>query len=829
MRAILDWLRLFSLREAIAARGRMAALVVVIAVSSALLVAVLGVIGSIDHSVKRLADQLSGKAALEITGIGDGGFAEDTLNGLQVLPGVSVAAPFVQTAVTSSAGTTMLLGADARSVRLENSFSDVFASRLGLLTSTRDGVIVGPGMGVGRGDKISVGSGSATVVDVLDGESYRQINGGRYLVSPLRLAQRLAGRGAQIDGIYIVPKAGADIGAMQRAVTEAVGGRALVVEPQARTAQTGMGVDLVRLVAFTAGAFAFVVSGFLIYAAMGMSITARRQHLSTLRAIGARRGPLVVGLLGEVALYGLAGGALGAVAGVFIGRAAIGHLPAAFMQTVTATIEYYLPWWAIPVSLVVAVTASVAAATLAARQVYRVSPVEAMAPVGVSSVDTVPRWMRLTAFGVFVVLTASALFTASSDLGLMADMAISTMFGAILAIGFAVGPWLINLCAAVARVFGSAGTVAASAISRAPQRVWVLIMTVAIAVAATLAMNAGGVNASQSALASFSPLKQTDIWVSTSKPGIFPTGPLLPADLRDQVGQVPGVANVIEGQAGYANVKGNKVMLYGLAAGSNNPMLGAVNEEVRTQVLAGQGVVLSRDLARRLHLRTGDTFTLQTAQGDKDVKVLASVPFFSGLTGVLGIELKNLQQWFNRPGQTALQVSVAGGADPGSVAEGIRRLVPEGVHVYTGQQAVDGFALVLKQAFDLNNVLVVIVVIIAAIALLNMLTLSVLERRTELGVLGAIGASRRYILKTIIIEGVAIGLVGGAMGLLFGFTEQYVADLASSQAWAIDVHFVLVPFSFALAAGALVVCIFGSVPPALRAARGTVVEALSSE
>jgi putative ABC transport system permease protein len=829
VRALFDWLRLFSAREAVAARGRMAALVAVVAVSSALLVAVLGVIGSIDSSAKRLAEQLAGKAVLEVTGIGDGGFSEDVLDSLNGLDGVSVGAPFVQNVVTSSAGDTLLLGADPRSVRLDNTLSQALSGRLAELASTRDGLLAGPGMGVVKGDQIRVGSASATVVDILQGADYSAINGGRYLVSPLRLAQRLAGRDHTIDGIYIIPKAGADVEQLRPVVTAAVGGRALVVDPQARSAQSAMGVNLVRFVALSSGAITFVVSGFLIYTATGMSVAARRRSLSALRAIGARPWRLVLGILGEVALYGLIGGAIGAVGGFFIGQWAIGRLPDTFMQTVTARIEYHLPVWAVPVALAVAVVASMAAAALAARQVYRVSPVEAMAPVGVSSTDTVPAWMRAAAFVVFVVLAAAAFMVATSELGLVSDGAISMMFGALLALGFAVGPLLIRACAALAGAFGAAGVVAGSAVSRAPGRVWATMMTVSIAVAATLAISGGGGNAIRSALKTFASYEHTDIWVSTSKPGLFPTGPLLPSTLHDQVASTPGVAAVMDGLASYATVGDSKVMLYGLSRDDGNPLLEGMSETARQQVLAGGGVVLSRDLAQRLKLRVGDTFTLHTAQGDKSLPVLAVVPFFSGLTGALGLQLGLLRNWFHRGGETTLQVSLAPGTDLETEMAAIRQLAPQGVHVYSGRQAVGGYGLVLRQAFDLNNVLWVIVVVIAAIALLNMLMLSVLERRRELGVLGAIGASRRFVLKTILIEGVAIGVTGGVVGVLFGLAEQYVSDFASSQVWAVDVRFEFVPVALFLALGALVVCVVGSVPPALTASRGSVVEAVSAE
>jgi putative ABC transport system permease protein len=827
--ALLDWLRLFSLREVAAAHGRAAASLIVITVSSALLVAVLGLITSIDDSISRLARGIAGTATFEVSGIGDGGIPEAVLGDVERVPGVSIAVPVVQTSVATRFGPTLLLGADARSIRVNGALRDAVSTRLNALTSTPHGVLAGPGMGLKSGEQVAVGTAVVTVAGVLDGTDEGRLNGGRFLLCPLRFAQKLAGRGASLDNVLVVPKAGADHATLRSSITQAVAKRALVTEPQARSAEVSTGVNLVRFVALSAGAFAFVVAGFLIYTALSMSIAQRRSHVSRLRAIGARPALLVAGLLGEVGAYGLIGGAIGAVLGTFIGRAVIGGLPDVFMQTVTARIEYFIPVWAVPAGIVASIVASVAAAAVAARQVYKVTPIEAMVPLEASTLDVVPRQLRVGAFATFVVLAVVAFYIATADLGLIADTAISVMFAALIALGFALGGVLVRGCAAVAELFRGAGAVAASAIRREPRRVWATMMTVAIAVAATLALNGGGANAVDSARDSFAVLGDTDIWVSTRGPGLFPTGPLLPRELRDRIVSIPGVARVSDTQAGYATINGSKVMVYGLGEDSPNPLLQTVNDDVRRDVLAGRGVVVSRDLARRLQLRAGDTLPLQTTLGVRPVRVLASVPFFSGLSGTVGINIDQMRQWFNRPGQTALGVTADPGTDLTKLLGEVRKAVPAGIDVYSGKDAVDGFGRVLRQAFQLTDVIWIVVLVIAALALLNMLTMSILARRREIGVLRAIGSTRRFVFGSTLAEGAAIGLVGGAVGIIFGTVEQYLSDFASSEVWSVDVSYRPVPLAFVLAAGAVIFCVIGSIAPATQAARTGIISAVSNE
>ena len=158
-----------------------------------------------------------------------------------------------------------------------------------------------------------------------------------------------------------------------------------------------------RTLMLSAASCALVVAGFLIFNAMSMAITQRRPMISMLRAIGANKRKIVRDLLVEAGLVGLVGGLVGSALGVIIGRQAIGALPAALLQGYESRTEYILPGYAIPVGIAACVVVSVAAAALAARQVYKVAPVEALAPVGASAADAVPRTARVAAGVVGIV------------------------------------------------------------------------------------------------------------------------------------------------------------------------------------------------------------------------------------------------------------------------------------------------------------------------------------------------------------------------------------------------------------------------------------------
>ncbi|MDT7768453.1 MAG: putative transport system permease protein, partial [Mycobacterium sp.] len=106
------------------------------------------------------------------------------------------------------------------------------------------------------------------------------------------------------------------------------------------------------------------------------------------------------------------------------------------------------------------------------------------------------------------------------------------------------------------------------------------------------------------------------------------------------------------------------------------------------------------------------------------------------------------------------------------------------------------------------------------------LTLSVLERRREIGVLRAMGTSRRFTLRMILAEAAAIGIVGGICGLVFGLADQWLYSLVSGDMMNFTVDFRPSPMALVFTVGALAISLLGSLPPARRAARLNIIEAV---
>jgi putative ABC transport system permease protein len=818
----------FSLRELAVHRRRTIASIAVMAASAMYLVAILGIFGSIAGSVNRLADGIAGIAALEVSGITDAGFPDSITAEVAAVPGVATAAPMIRTSASTASGPVLLLGADQSSAKLGGALKDAVAQPLQTMSESPNGVQVGPGVGHAKGQTFQLGSASAVVTEVLTGKELADLNGGHYVLAPLTLAQNITGRNGQIDSILITTKAGADQAQVRAAVSAAVNGRAIVADPSMRATRAGDGVKLMNYMALMGAMVALLVGAFLIYTTMTMAITARRPVISLLRAIGGKRTTIIRDMLTEAAILGMIGGAIGSVLGIALGRIAISRLPPAITQGLEARIEYSLPDYAIPVAIAVTSVTSVVASAMAARQVYKVAPIEALAPVGVSAADRVPRWLRVATGVAAVLVFAVAIVLVVTQRGVVAFAAMSTVFTAEVALGFALTVPIVGATAATARLFGSVGALAAATIARAPRRVWATVMTVLIAVVTTVAITGTNSDMISSARGIFSSVADVPVWVSANPPDSYPTD-AVPQGLSDKIAALPGVNRVTEGAYGFAEVGGTRVMLDGLSTQTADPLYRALDGHVREQLLAGRGVVLTQNLGSTLHVRVGGQLRMQTPHGVQQPTVLALVPYFSTVIGTVGMSLDQMRSWFDRPTATTLEVAANPGVNPARLLADVRRVVPAPNYAYDGRTKLAGLQAPLHQSMFIANAVWIIVVLVAAVALLNTLTLSVLERRREIGVLRAMGSSRRFTLQMVLAEAVGIGVIGGALGLAFGYTDQWLFSLVSADMMNFHVTFRPSSTAFGCAVGALAISLLGSVPPARRAARLNIIEAVSVE
>lgn len=822
-------MRLFTIRDLRVHWGRAVASVGVVAVSAALLVAVLGIAGSITGSAKRLSDSIGGNAALEVSGITESGFDEALLGAVKDVDGIAAAVPIMRARARTDSVDTLLLGVDRSVEALSSDLRKTVRAQLqpgSPLSKVANGVVVGPSVDLPEGAQFDLGAVRVTAAVVVHGRAARRMNTGHFVIAPLPLAQQIAGRPHRLDSILLVTKPDADVETVRKSVSAAVDGRALVAEPSFRAAQVSSSFAVLTSMTLLITLTTFVIAAFLSYNAVTLAIAQRRQIISTLRAIGGRRRTVIADLLAEAAVLGLIAGALGAVLGILLGRGAIDALPPTLTQSLEARTEYLLPGYVVPLALVAAVVTSVIATAVAARQVHQVAPVEALAPVGAGPLEHGSPAARVAAGIIGAVLVLCGFAMVRVELGRLAVASLAVALTGATALALAFSRPLMRLAAAVARRCGSTGVLGATNIERAPRRMLIATITVMIAVANAVAVTGTNNNVVDSTLASFASLGKADVWVTASPVDGYQTTPL-PAGTEERARSLPDIGAVVPGQFAFGTVDDIRVAMLGIAPGSHQGMYQRLSVADRTKFDAGQGVAVSRDLAQRMGLGRGDELVLQTPRGERAVDVIDVVPSFAAMYGTVALSLSTMQEWFSTPDATNLEITVAPGADPEGVLHAVEGVVPPDVYVYSGRDMLTA----VKGAVDANTAaiftIVWIIIAVSAITLLNTLMLSVLDQRREIGVLRALGATRRSTVNMVAAEAIGVGVVGGLLGIIVGVASQYLAADALTSVLGIDVRYEPHPAMFAIGVGALVICLLGSVPPAVHAARLNIVDAIS--
>ena len=146
--------------------------------------------------------------------------------------------------------------------------------------------------------------------------------------------------------------------------------------------------------------------------------------------------------------------------------------------------------------------------------------------------------------------------------------------------------------------------------------------------------------------------------------------------------------------------------------------------------------------------------------------------------------------------------------------------------VQTPEQTLGTFNTILNSITLILGGIVGISLLVGGIGIMNIMLVSVTERTREIGILKSLGARRRDILLQFLIEAMILSLLGGVIGVIFGFSLGTLVAHAVPQFLGAYVPWwaIAVAFSFAAGVGVL----FG-IAPAAKAASLDPIEALRHE
>jgi putative ABC transport system permease protein len=308
---------------------------------------------------------------------------------------------------------------------------------------------------------------------------------------------------------------------------------------------------------------------------------------------------------------------------------------------------------------------------------------------------------------------------------------------------------------------------------------------------------------------------------STTALGSGPGAPrtLIPASLVDQIRALPGVADAQPSITGEGQLLGSN----GKAVGGIGPPRIAANWITDPalnpyRLVSGRApqtdneVVINRGAAKSGNLSLGQTTTAQTPE-PVTVRIVGIATFGTadgfGPSTYTAFTATGAERYITgRPGQlTSISVKAAPGVSQDQLVSRIHPALPAGVEAITGAQLTQDNINNVNSSFldTLRTFLLVfagIALLVATFSISNTFSILTAQRTREAALLRAIGASRRQILGSVVIEALAVGVVASAVGVLGGLA---IAGLLKG---------IFDSFGFALPAGGLVIT-GGSVVTAL--------------
>jgi len=575
-------------------------------------------------------------------------------------------------------------------------------------------------------------------------------------------------------------------------------------------------------------------------------VAQRTRTLALLRCVGADKGQLRRSVLFEAAVLGLLSSAVGLLAGVGLGQAALAvggsmDLGVPLPSTVHVTPAVVL------VPLVVGVVVTLVAALSPARAATRVAPLEALRPADAPSAARGAGRVRLvlsilvSVIGFALLGGGVALSTAGGEPS--AGLLVGVAGGVLSFVGVLVGAvfWLPRVVALAGRLVGLSGPTARLAAAntlRNPRRTAATSTALLIGVTLVGMMSTGAASARVTMDAELDSRYPVDVTVSTdlsSDPTSVAAGdasvPAVPGTLADTVRDVTGVATVVESPATAATVAGDGIddgLALTVRAVDPDAAASVLRSTELVAPLAAGTAVVPKDAADSWGITNGQTITLTGPDGPLDVTAAVTDLADTGLV-VVPDDLAALDA--DAP-VTSLWVGLDDPSDAVDVVPDVQDAVadteaPADVVGAAVERA--GFQQVIDTALGIVVGLLAAAVVIALIGVANTLSLSVIERRRESATLRAIGLSKGQLRGMLAVEGLLIAVVGAVLGVLLGLVYGW-AGAAAALGWA-GTPAIVVPWRDVLLmlVVAAVAGLVASVAPARTAARTSPVEALASE
>jgi putative ABC transport system permease protein len=578
------------------------------------------------------------------------------------------------------------------------------------------------------------------------------------------------------------------------------------------------------------GYIALFVGIFVIANTMGITVAQRMRELATLRTLGATRRQVYWSVVLEALVIGVIASLIGLFLGLGLAKL-LNRLFVAFgidlpqVATVFATRT-------IVVALVVGTLVTLIAAVRPALRATRVQPIAAVREGAVLPTS------RLARFGPYIALVVIAVAIALMLLGLFGGGTTKLRLLAlgIGAVGVFIGvsmlaPTLVPPIARVlgfpaARYGGAAGMLARGNSIRNPSRTASTASALMIGLTLVTLVSVLAAGLKTTFEDSVNKLFVAD-YALTSQNGFTPTSTASENALRG----IPGVQVVSGVRAGQGKAFGDRIGITAVEPTVSRviDLNWTAGSPSTPAALGSDGAIVAKSYAKDNHLVVGSPIDLTTPTGGTlhlKLRGIFDPPKGGSPFGDITISASRFDSAYPNPQNLFTFVKTAGGVTDAETTRLTRALAgfPDG-KIQTKDEFTKAQESGINLLLKLLYVLLSLSIIISLFGIVNTLVLTVFERTREIGMLRAVGMTRRQVRNMIRHESIITALLGAALGIPVGVV------LALMVGKAIDYPAFTIPWGTLIVfiVAAIIAGLIAAIFPARRAGRLNILEALKYE